>query len=1226
MIYFRIDLAGKSIAGRPAAEAMAEALVGRDPPFAITGTTLEISAPAGTLVDYLVTGTLTLLGETDVVMPDIRVRDFSHWFDAYATPAYKKKLFDDDLTENAREALRDIEYQNAPDTSGDQHFFPPDDRSQKQRTSALLAGVLDNHGGLCMARSHGDYSSISGLTELVEQGAVDILFLEEFTIEEQGLIDDYLNGDDEDLSPPLQAKIEVLNLLMVRWEPILKAARTNGIKIYAIDSSEARDIGVSDFMGTEAFGEQRDAQMNKVVHDVMTQALNDPANQDLRYLSVVGAAHANTHRGGIPGVSQMFAIPSLTVSPEGDLGFLKEKTALRGMPSRDEAAFIDIEIMRKYASGECTRPEDHGARKAATKQAELLKDAGALPTCEETLLMRRYIEKANAVIDPAPDPEQLRLAALRKIDDDKVAAKARFDALNRDTIVEFDRLLKSNPPNADALREMHDQARVLAGKNGLTDLLGAVSLMEFIEATLANTAGPAPIPVDLSARIAAADAATINADIAGAVTAIGLFDDLKAAIAQDDAGEVTRLLQVDPTLIKLTDENGRSIIHLAAKDEKTPILLAISAACPDANFNLPDAKGDAPIHLALGPRRVDRETDDPAAVTAAMKSQDDALAALLAAGANVDARNAKGATALHLTSTNYNTDVLERLFDAGADVTITDDRGWTPLQTSMGATSTIIEQTYFDKGKAARTALCADDNQKTTIDLLCEATLCENPKHAAKIRTAYEQAFANPEMRPLLELVALDAAMPRTPPDSGTRMFVADGATADTLIQRKVGQPAMGYRGGYDKHAGVVHVSGDTQGADFAGVLMHELTHRATQIVCGDRVLPFAEGDDLAKSAYVDAIEHDIKNMHLLSPSSPMETEVKRCIMGRMDAYANAFGEDGGDPALLQEFIVSIPQLIASYGSDAVRNMAPELYSLFCGFTEMCQGEALDNRFNAVRGGVDDSAVVVAERDYLRAPADSWIGNAVPEMGVDALINTMKTEYAIRHGEPDPAKARDAMDGPVQVNAVTIKYDVSAYRIPPAQQGTVNAKFDAVKVALEKALAQDLLTLPLSPDDYKNLIRDITATAQATDAHDIAKAVEKQAALWLAGAKKRYLDNKFASGEILTDQEIAETVALAAEQAAASDVDEYSIDTKKHLSIVAKLTEFLSGMDAGKKNSMELQKTFIERAVGRMVAGDKSAVRIKTGRKMFGTRDPSLVSIDVSKAKSAWVKAARSMV
>ena len=53
--------------------------------------------------------------------------------------------------------------------------------------------------------------------------------------------------------------------------------------------------------------------------------------------------------------------------------------------------------------------------------------------------------------------------------------------------------------------------------------------------------------------------------------------------------------------------------------------------------------------------------------------------ALLSAGADRDARNADGATALMLAAHLGRLDVVRALIDAGADVNAADERGWGPL-------------------------------------------------------------------------------------------------------------------------------------------------------------------------------------------------------------------------------------------------------------------------------------------------------------------------------------------------------------------------------------------------------------------------------------------------------------------------------------------------------------------------------------------------------------------
>jgi ankyrin repeat protein len=55
------------------------------------------------------------------------------------------------------------------------------------------------------------------------------------------------------------------------------------------------------------------------------------------------------------------------------------------------------------------------------------------------------------------------------------------------------------------------------------------------------------------------------------------------------------------------------------------------------------------------------------------------VGALLAEGADREARNADGATALMVAAQAGRLDLVRALIDAGADVNATDDRGWGPL-------------------------------------------------------------------------------------------------------------------------------------------------------------------------------------------------------------------------------------------------------------------------------------------------------------------------------------------------------------------------------------------------------------------------------------------------------------------------------------------------------------------------------------------------------------------
>jgi uncharacterized protein len=56
---------------------------------------------------------------------------------------------------------------------------------------------------------------------------------------------------------------------------------------------------------------------------------------------------------------------------------------------------------------------------------------------------------------------------------------------------------------------------------------------------------------------------------------------------------------------------------------------------------------------------------------------------LLAAGADCDARNADGATALMLAAHSGRIEMVQALIDAGADVNATDERGWGPISKAV---------------------------------------------------------------------------------------------------------------------------------------------------------------------------------------------------------------------------------------------------------------------------------------------------------------------------------------------------------------------------------------------------------------------------------------------------------------------------------------------------------------------------------------------------------------
>ncbi|MFD3191838.1 ankyrin repeat domain-containing protein [Sedimentitalea sp. HM32M-2] len=1236
MIHLAFDMTGKPA---ESVAALRQDLAVWAPTIAFAGNTMNVSCNFTQLNNILRASEMTNHFQA-IGGPVIDANKMEELVDRYGTREYRDAVFARDVLEDAREELRAVAYQDvAGGPSDDDLDGPP---------GTALADAVDDHDAICLGRDHSEASSLAALGEALDAGSAQMLFLEEFQIELQADINLYLSdatADPDDFPPKLRARIDAIKAQFVAdWEPILKKAKEKKICIYGIDSEAARELEVQQ---AEIFGEQRDVMMNAVVKQVMEQAIADNQDDDghtVPYIAVVGAKHSNTHPGGIPGVSQMFGIPAIRM--QGDRLVLDpEDQTQRGMLSRDEQAYVDKKLAKSNQSGELNPMNGAAIRAAAVQEATQLSAAGTLPSAEDSLLEERYLARADRlnkadIMMGNFDMKNAELAFVKLLYDQKQALLAEIARLTADIDLNMAAFQGQVPPPADAadLTTRRLAANAVNANSGIAQLTEVVDSLEFVAARIAGTRADdeQPEPKSVAEFTAARAIARTDKDdlVAQADLAKSQWQALEMDIRAGNTVDVLQYLAAAPYLADVRDENGRTLLHIAAEAENSASITALAAAYP-AMVDQPDADGNTPLHLACKMRHVEAErapysVDDQAA----MARQDAAVQALMAAGADIDAQNGDGSTPLHLTALSYNTDVLDRLFVANADVTLTDDRGWTALDTSIAATSSDIEAKFYADGKAQAGPVIPIGGTGSTIDILCAATLCENPAHAAQVRTAYEAAYAEPATRPLLELMALDAARPRNPPLGGNRIIVADGKNGESLIQRKDNvRPAQTYSGGYDHGTGVVHVAAGGSG-DFTGVLLHELTHRSMHMVYGDDLAPYNTGDDVAKGAYVEAIEADVRRMATMIPASPMEARVKDRVMTRMDMYANQMGADGGDAALIQEFIVSIPQLIAEFGPDAVEEMVPRLYAQYEQVSTDLAAAKADARFDGERAKVDDSAVVVAAPVYAPNEDDLWVRPDNDALKPENLIKMIRTEYCVEHGEVDDTRLRDApMVTPVgTMNPMTIVYDTSIYKLPDqAAVDALEAKLEKVQAALEAALSPELLTLAVSTEDIRDLITETTELAHATALNDIEKALKAKTDDWLLHAKQRRIDHKVAAlddgaGAPLSSVQLAEAVAIAAERDARGG-DDYNIDTKEHATVVAKLKKFLESRPPGQEiTSAADQDAFLNDAVARMTGGRKPAIEIKTGRKLFGTRDPAHVSIGKKKAKRAWIAAARALV
>lgn len=164
--------------------------------------------------------------------------------------------------------------------------------------------------------------------------------------------------------------------------------------------------------------------------------------------------------------------------------------------------------------------------------------------------------------------------------------------------------------------------------------------------------------------------------------------------------DVVQLLVEEGADFEIGDDMGRTPIHLLVELSEDIDKLAFAIE-KGADIEATDALGNTPLHLAA-------LTENFAMVTT-----------LLAAGVNVDVKNADGETPLFLAATlgypnRFNlyvrdswigktTDVIEALLNAGADIDATNNRGATALFTILPRENFFLQTIDFLREQGAAT-------------------------------------------------------------------------------------------------------------------------------------------------------------------------------------------------------------------------------------------------------------------------------------------------------------------------------------------------------------------------------------------------------------------------------------------------------------------------------------------------------------------------------------------
>ena len=1155
-----------------------------------------------------------------------------------------------DFVLNARKELRGERYQDAPEL--------PEPNGKADNTTNFKTMLEASEKGLCFGATHNDKTRDGLLQEMLAQddhGGLDMFFIEELGIIDQPDVDDFIvSGKNGQMSKYLAAKIKSYPMVikMLEFARDYNDGRPSGehIKVFGIDSGQAEmQEGVLEY-------ESRAAGMNQVARDVMRKATGD--FPDKKFLAYCGAAHSNTHAGGVPGLSQMFGIPAIKIADDSPVIIVdRENKALRNMPSAEEIETIEKLQDKKKVFGDVAEKN---------KEAIKLGDTARVETCKKAL---SEVERLQKLIEAEKAPVKKKGSKTTKAtgkggsnakgkqwEKELLKADGESKRLIADYVKKYPQILKSKDADNKPLSQ-------IAAEKGSTDLSASLAKLEqeSFAAELdarAEKKAAADLKNDPNfGEMSEGDKASKLQELLGQAR----FEEAKTSLLQpyltlrkniteseqmhaaslsggqntqelvlqhqkkikglndklnESRADMARLLPAYlkkyPDILKLKDPENRTLLHIAAVQGNADVMASI-ADKEKSLIDKQDDRGNTAAHYVLERRDFldeDLRQDQ-------LKAQASGLNKLITRGAKLDLQNNEKQTPLHLAALTGNSKAADDLIKGGAKVTLKDNRDWTAFDVCLGSTKPAVEKVFYDNGKASP-KFVPEKPKQSVVDILVQVTKCEDAKQADGIKEMYEKLYADENLRPILEAAAVDAMQDRDPPkEGGTRIFVADANSTGRLYAAPTWYP--GGEGGYDPNANSFVLAGkpDQDKDCREGVLIHEMTHMVTRKMFGADTVPYDNDKD--KKAYTDAILKDVRTMHLMNTSDPAEKRIKDRISDRMKTYANRSGDD----ELLQEFIVGIPQLIAEHGADVVEAYAPNLMRIYKEFTAKCRNKMkTDPQYKDLYKTIDNTELDKKLKENpptLPKTSLTWLDNKSDDLKADVLMAKIKAEHSVRHGEVK-----------LPTNA-TIPYSADVYKIKDTDKAAFDKKMAKIQAGLQQALASGSMPPTVDSKGIRSLIMDTVDVAdKVKDDNQLEAAITGSISNWVRDSKVRYIersvDQQLETGKKPDAKAMAEATLLIAEDQALRKLGNgdpnmvVQVNPEKHAEMVRALSKDLE-KQLDRLNAKQIKELMGQLAKA-MVDSPKSPFSIK--KKNVAT-DPTHVSIDKKELKSVWMKKLKAM-